>query len=67
MQEPDNVWEFFSLSPEGTHQFVVLFGGPVQFGEPTYAPIQVHGATGSFAHEPLKEATTSCGQGTCTA
>lgn len=26
MQEPDNVWDFFSLSPELTHQFTWLFG-----------------------------------------
>ncbi len=26
MQEPDNVWDFFSLSPETTHQFIWLFG-----------------------------------------
>ena len=26
VQEPDNVWDFFSLSPEATHQFVWLFG-----------------------------------------
>jgi catalase len=25
-QEPDNVWDFFSLSPELTHQFTWLFG-----------------------------------------
>ncbi|MFV8754288.1 catalase [Nannocystaceae bacterium ST9] len=25
-QEPDNIWDFFSLSPEATHQFVILFG-----------------------------------------
>lgn len=25
-QEPDNIWDFFSLSPEATHQFVWLFG-----------------------------------------
>jgi catalase len=25
-QEPDNVWDFFSHSPEATHQFVWLFG-----------------------------------------
>jgi len=25
-QEPDNVWDFFSYSPEATHQFVWLFG-----------------------------------------
>lgn len=25
-QEPDNVWDFFSLSPEATHQFTYLFG-----------------------------------------
>ena len=25
-QEPDNIWDFFSRSPEATHQFVVLFG-----------------------------------------
>ena len=25
-QEPDNVWDFFSLSPEATHQFTILFG-----------------------------------------
>jgi catalase len=26
VQEPDNVWGFFSLSPEAAHQFVWLFG-----------------------------------------
>lgn len=26
VQEPDNVWDFFSLSPEATHQFTILFG-----------------------------------------
>jgi catalase len=26
IQEPDNVWDFFSLSPEATHQFTLLFG-----------------------------------------
>ncbi len=26
VQEPDNVWVFFSLSPEATHQFTWLFG-----------------------------------------
>jgi catalase len=25
-QEPDNVWDFFGLSPETTHQFTILFG-----------------------------------------
>jgi len=25
-QEPDNVWDFFSLSPELTHQFTILHG-----------------------------------------
>jgi catalase len=25
-QEPNNVWDFFSLTPEATHQFVWLFG-----------------------------------------
>ena len=25
-QEPDNVWDFFSHSPEATHQFTWLFG-----------------------------------------
>jgi catalase len=25
IQEPDNIWDFFSLSPEATHQFTVLF------------------------------------------
>ena len=25
VQEPDNVWDFFSLSPEATHQFIILF------------------------------------------
>ena len=25
-QEPDNVWDFFSRSPEATHQFTSLFG-----------------------------------------
>ncbi len=26
IQEPDNIWDFFSLSPEATHQFTWLFG-----------------------------------------
>jgi catalase len=26
MQEPENAWDFFSLSPEATHQFTMLFG-----------------------------------------
>ncbi len=26
VQEPDNAWDFFSLSPETTHQFIWLFG-----------------------------------------
>jgi catalase len=26
MHEPDNIWDFFSLSPEATHQFTYLFG-----------------------------------------
>ncbi len=26
VQEPDNVWDFLSLSPEATHQFTWLFG-----------------------------------------
>jgi catalase len=26
IQEPENVWDFFSLSPEATHQFTWLFG-----------------------------------------
>src|SRR6202007_2383611 len=25
IQEPDNIWAFFSLSPEATHQFTILF------------------------------------------
>ena len=25
-QEPDNIWDFFSRSPETTHQFTILFG-----------------------------------------
>jgi catalase len=25
-QEPDNIWDFFSHSPEATHQFTILFG-----------------------------------------
>jgi catalase len=25
-QEPDNIWDFFSYTPEATHQFVLLFG-----------------------------------------
>jgi catalase len=24
IQEPDNIWDFFSLSPEATHQFVIF-------------------------------------------
>src|SRR6202790_4176351 len=34
IQEPDNVWDFFSLSPEATHQFTILFsdrGIPASF------------------------------------
>jgi len=34
IQEPDNVWDFFSLSPEATHQFTILFsdrGIPISF------------------------------------
>jgi len=27
IQEPDNIWDFFSLSPEATHQFTILFSG----------------------------------------
>jgi len=26
IQEPENAWDFFSLSPEATHQFTILFG-----------------------------------------
>ncbi len=26
VQEPDNVWDFFSHTPEATHQFIWLFG-----------------------------------------
>jgi catalase len=25
-QEPNNIWDFFSRSPEATHQFMILFG-----------------------------------------
>ena len=25
IQEPDNIWDFFSLTPEATHQFTILF------------------------------------------
>ncbi len=34
IQEPDNIWDFFSLSPEATHQFTILFsdrGVPATF------------------------------------
>ncbi|HWX27325.1 MAG TPA: catalase, partial [Steroidobacteraceae bacterium] len=34
VQEPDNIWDFFSLSPEATHQFTILFssrGIPASF------------------------------------
>lgn len=34
VQEPDNVWDFFSLSPEAAHQFTILFsdrGIPANF------------------------------------
>ena len=34
IQEPDNIWDFFSLSPEATHQFTILFsdrGIPASF------------------------------------
>src|SRR3989304_7518071 len=45
VQEPDNVWDFFSHSPEATHQFTWLFGDrgiPTSyrhmggFGSPTF-------------------------------
>jgi len=35
-QEPDNVWDFFSRTPEATHQFVWLFGDrgiPASYGQ----------------------------------
>jgi catalase len=34
IHEPDNIWDFFSLSPEATHQFTILFsdrGIPASF------------------------------------
>lgn len=34
IQEPDNIWDFLSLSPEATHQFTILFsdrGIPASF------------------------------------
>ena len=34
IQEPDNIWDFISLSPEATHQFTILFsdrGIPASF------------------------------------
>jgi catalase len=34
IQEPENIWDFFSLSPEATHQFTILFsdrGVPLSF------------------------------------
>src|SRR5208282_948432 len=34
IQEPDNIWDFFSLGPEATHQFTILFsdrGIPASF------------------------------------
>jgi catalase len=31
------------------------FNGPVQTNEPAYAPVELHGATGSFASEQHKE------------
>jgi catalase len=34
IQEPENIWDFFSLSPEATHQFTILFsdrGIPTSF------------------------------------
>jgi catalase len=34
IQEPENIWDFFSLSPEATHQFTILFsdrGIPASF------------------------------------
>src|SRR5665648_850211 len=51
-QEPDNVWDFFSLSPEATHMFTFLFGDrgiPASFrhmdgfGSHTYQWVNVAG------------------------
>jgi catalase len=52
IQEPDNVWDFFSLSPEATHQFTILFsdrGIPASFrtmdgfGSHTFQWVNAHG------------------------
>ena len=51
-QEPDNVWDFFSLSPEMTHMFTWLYGDrgiPASFrhmngyGSHTYQWVNAHG------------------------
>jgi len=52
-QEPDNVWDFFSRSPEATHQFTWLFGDrgiPASyrhmdgFGSHTFHTVNAQGA-----------------------
>jgi catalase len=52
-QEPDNVWDFFSHTPEATHQFVWLFGDrgiPASlrrmdgFGSHTFQMVNAQGA-----------------------
>ena len=48
-QEPENVWDFFSLSPEATHQFTWLFGDR---GIPATLP--PHGRL-RLAHLPVGE------------
>ncbi len=49
VQEPDNAWDFFSHSPEATHQFTWLFGDR---GIPrSYR----HNGRLRFAHVPVGE------------
>ena len=40
-QEPDNIWDFCSLSPEATHQFTWLFGDR---GLPAYRHMNGYGS-----------------------
>ena len=51
-QEPDNIWDFFSHSPEATHQFTWLFGDR---GIPRHPRVvSPHGRL-RFAHLPVGE------------
>ena len=48
-QEPDNVWDFFSHSPEATHQFIMALRRPRHPGV-----VPLHGRL-RLAHVPVGE------------